>query len=518
MDNLNRCLAVLIMGLTYKVFDASAAKILLLPIDHLNHVNMLAVAGQKLATQGHEVTILCAPRTEKILTKFTTIEKWFYNFPSHWKNSDLDERLQATVFNGTNWDLYKVSNDLMNGAMGDHVKLLEDKELEKRIDDSKFDLAVCDGAMLNRILLILPYRHGIPFLQLSPVPEPWRAGVLSLPSVESFLFLKASDKMTFFERVLNTIMTVCFYTFTPPVSKSRFHELITKHVPNKPALTQSELYLKSEMWLVNMEHHILDFPHVSHPAYRIIGGVGVKPVTPLTGDLAKFVDGAKDGVILMTFGSGVHHIPEDIMDKLMTGFSQIKQRVVMRSKGAKLSNKPENVMLMDWIPQSDVLGHPKTRVFITHGGNSGQLEAVARSVPMLYVPLAGDQRHNAYKAMARGYGLMIDINNFTPNELVDNINELIDNKSYKENLLKAAAILKDLPNPQDEMAFWVNHVLKFGGSHLKPISLDMPWYQWLMLDILVFMIFIAFIFYQIIKISCRLMCRCCCKGGKQKND
>ncbi len=52
------------------------------------------------------------------------------------------------------------------------------------------------------------------------------------------------------------------------------------------------------------------------------------------------------------------------------------------------------------------LGHPggaaygydqhakNTRLFITHAGNNGQLEALYHGVPMLAMPVAGDQNRN----------------------------------------------------------------------------------------------------------------------------
>ncbi|CAH1801396.1 unnamed protein product, partial [Owenia fusiformis] len=227
---------------------------------------------------------------------------------------------------------------------------------------------------------------------------------------------------------------------------------------------------------------------------------------------------AKHGTILLSFGSAINSFPDHIMSKLMEAFSRINQHIVMRYKGITPLNKPSNVLLMDWLPQHDIFGHPNTKLFIMHGGNSGQLESVAHAVPMITFPLVLDQMHNAERAKARGYGLIMDFNTFTSDELVQNINEMIDNKTYKDNLLKAKAILDDLPDPLQEIAFWVNHVLKFGGSHLKPVSLNMPWYQWLMIDILLVFLLFSFILYQILKHCCRLVWKALSLKAKEKTD
>jgi UDP:flavonoid glycosyltransferase YjiC (YdhE family) len=36
----------------------------------------------------------------------------------------------------------------------------------------------------------------------------------------------------------------------------------------------------------------------------------------------------------------------------------------------------ENVLFLPWLPQNDLLGHPKTKLFITHCGKNGIFEAL----------------------------------------------------------------------------------------------------------------------------------------------
>ena len=38
-------------------------------------------------------------------------------------------------------------------------------------------------------------------------------------------------------------------------------------------------------------------------------------------------------------------------------------------------------------------------------------------------------------------------------------------------------------NPRQTAVHWIEHVLEFGGKHLRSHALDLPWYQYLMLDI-----------------------------------
>ena len=58
-------------------------------------------------------------------------------------------------------------------------------------------------------------------------------------------------------------------------------------------------------------------------------------------------------------------------------------QVVWRLKKKDLKGVKKNVMLMDWLPQNDLLGHRNTKLFITHCGRNGQFESMYHSVPMV---------------------------------------------------------------------------------------------------------------------------------------
>lgn len=52
---------------------------------------------------------------------------------------------------------------------------------------------------------------------------------------------------------------------------------------------------------------------------------------------------------------------------------------------------PPNVRILPWLPQSDILAHPKTKAIIAHGGSLSTQEAVFRGVKMLIMPFVYDQ-------------------------------------------------------------------------------------------------------------------------------
>ena len=112
---------------------------------------------------------------------------------------------------------------------------------------------------------------------------------------------------------------------------------------------------------------------------------------PLPDDIKQVVDSSPNGVILVTFGSALVELPTGFLSVLMKAFSKLNLVVIMQHKNTDRINSPSNVHLYNWLPQNDILGHPKTKLFITHGGNNGQLEAIYHAVPMITLPLFSDQ-------------------------------------------------------------------------------------------------------------------------------
>ncbi|CAG7829623.1 unnamed protein product, partial [Allacma fusca] len=84
-------------------------------------------------------------------------------------------------------------------------------------------------------------------------------------------------------------------------------------------------------------------------------------------------------------------------------------------------------MLRSWIPQQDVLGHPKIKLFITHGGLLSTQEVTYHGVPIIGMPIFGDQDLNIEMAERAGYALKIDILELTEKKLEDAIQEIIGN-------------------------------------------------------------------------------------------
>ena len=113
-----------------------------------------------------------------------------------------------------------------------------------------------------------------------------------------------------------------------------------------------------------------------------------------------------------------------------------------------------------------------------------------------------DQVHNAHRIAHKGYGLSMDLHDFTADQLIDNIREIIDDRSYKQRVMKASEIFRNqAQSPADRAAYWIDHVCRFGGDHLRSAGDDLPLYSYLLLDLLaVTIILLIIILYLLIRL------------------
>jgi glucuronosyltransferase len=79
----------------------------------------------------------------------------------------------------------------------------------------------------------------------------------------------------------------------------------------------------------------------------------------------------------------------------------------------------------------DLLFHlapPNVRLFITQGGLMSTQEAIDRGVPIVGIPIYGDQRYNLARAVSFGIGIQLDYENITTESVMWALNEVLNNQ------------------------------------------------------------------------------------------
>lgn len=71
--------------------------------------------------------------------------------------------------------------------------------------------------------------------------------------------------------------------------------------------------------------------------------------------------------------------------------------------------------------------HPNCILFITHGGLLSAIETIHYGVPIIGIPVYGDQFMNVNRAVDKGFAKVISLDHDTPAQLKAAIDDLLRN-------------------------------------------------------------------------------------------
>ncbi|XP_028396857.1 UDP-glucuronosyltransferase 1-9-like [Dendronephthya gigantea] len=487
-----------------------AANILILGLPYYSHLAGIAKVGKYLQSQGHDVRITIPPQLEERLQDCGVKPLLYHCLGEFPEQHKLGRAMWKEVLESPSFFSTSASDGLLilNQVA---TKIIRDTKLQKNIETFKPDLILLDSSRIAVMLTLIPYKLNIPFAMFgSPAfPQCTRAPIL--PTVIPYRYSTYTFQMTFLERVSNTFMNLAFYRQSVFINSS----LISEYLPDEPYISLIDLQAKAQLWIVR-QHSMLDYNKPLMPNVKRIPHLLDLTPKPLPQEFQSFLESAENGIVLVSFGSVVlNFMPAQIKDKLLQAFTRTKYKFIIQSS-LQQKNQSHKFISRKWLPQFDLLRHKKTKLFITHCGSNGVTEAVTAGVPIIGFPLFADQPYNAVSMQKNGFGLKLEIKLFSVDELVSAIEEVVTNPSYKSKVEKASAIFQsERVPPIEEAAYWINHVLKFGGDHLRSYAQDIPLWKYLGLDIIAFCLFLwHVVVYLVITLLRCCLSRCC--GSKQK--
>ncbi|XP_072477064.1 UDP-glucuronosyltransferase 2A3-like isoform X14 [Notamacropus eugenii] len=387
---------------------------------------------------------------------------------------------------------------------------------EKTVYVVLFTHGVFPCGVLRTEMLEIPFINSL-WWSLGNAYEKYCGGVPAPLSYAPVPLGRLTDKIPFMEKVENIPLSLFFGCFWFHSFEQKWEQFYSE-VTGRPT-TLCETMGKAEMWLIRT-YWDFEFPRPYLPNFEFVGGLHCKPAKPLPEEMEKFVQSSGEhGIVVFSLGSMVKNLTEEKSNLIAAALAQIPQKVLWRYQGKKPDTLGPNTRTYDWIPQNDLLGHPKTKAFITHGGTNGIYEAIYHGVPMIGVPMFADQPDNIAHMKAKGAAVEVDFHTMTTADMLNALKTVINNPSYKENAMRLSRIHHDQPvKPLDRAVFWIEFVMRHkGAKHLRPASHDLTWYQYHSLDVIGFLLAcVATVVF--IAIKC---CFFCCgklgrKGKKQK--
>ncbi len=213
---------------------------------------------------------------------------------------------------------------------------------------------------------------------------------------------------------------------------------------------------------------------------------------------------------MVSFGSMVHQLPDNIIKKVLHAFSHLDYDIIFKY-GSPLNVVSENIHVVKWMPQNDILANHKLKLFITHGGMNSMMEAIYHKTPMLVFPFGFDQLTTASYVQTQQFGRVMDIATFTEVELMNNIEDIIGSTEYVNNVREAGDIIREMKaNNVSNPVFWIEHVIRYGSKYVRSKAYDQSIYQYLMLDVLgifiLFMVVITVAIFLVVNLVLNMYC------------
>lgn len=528
----SRCLLLLSILLSTDFPSALAGKVLVFPVDGSHWVNM-NILIEVLHSSGHEVTVVRtatswyvkehSPHYKAItvtLPEPINIEKqdFFISFLS--KMLEIQKHGGSPIaFVQFYWQMSKTLYGMHWQASQLVVEIFENPVLMKQLYEGRYDLVLIDPGLPAGVLvahkLKLPMVYNVRWITsgeghfvVAPSPVSYVPAAGShLPNRMSF-----GDRLkNFFHYVLNT----CIDHF---IVRPEYDKLVARYFG--PETDFYHLLQGADIWLMRTDF-VFEFPRPTMPNVVYIGGFQCKPSKPLPSDLEEFVQGSGEhGVVVMSLGTLVKGLPSEIMSEIAAGFAQLPQRVIWRHLGERPHNLGNNTLLVKWLPQNDLLGHPKTRAFVAHGGTNGIYESIYHGVPVVGIPLLFDQFDNMLRLKVRGAAKVLDVTKLDSQSFSAAVKEVLHQPSYRDNMQRLSRLHKDQPiQPQDSALFWIEYVMRHkGAAHLRTDSYKMPWYSYHSLDVMAFLLAVVLAVGGAVVLIIRYLCFRLCRRQKSKRE
>ncbi|KAF2888037.1 hypothetical protein ILUMI_18136 [Ignelater luminosus] len=381
--------------------------------------------------------------------------------------------------------------------------------------DQNFDLVIVEEFVMHAFMGFC-YKYNSPCITFSATGLSWLtsnqvANPIS-PAYIPNIVLPYFSNMNFFQRFFNSFMYVLCELMTHLYTLPKHNQMLQEYFPGAPHIT--ELYYNISLTLIN-SHVSTHPPAPLVPNMIDVGGLHIKPPKELPKDLQEYLDSSEEGVVFFSMGSNFRSIdlPEEKREILLKTFGKLKQNILWKWEEENLPGKPSNVKISKWLPQTDVLAHPNIKLFITHGGLLSTTEAVYHGVPIVGIPLYGDQMMNLANAESNGIGRGLPYRELTEDKLTDLIQEVLTNPIYAYNAKRRSNIMRDQPmTPLERGVFWVEYVLRHkGAKHLRLAALNLAWYQYLLLDVIIFVIAVLLITF----VTLRFVVRKCVSSKKK---
>uniref|UniRef100_A0A915PJP0 Glucuronosyltransferase n=1 Tax=Setaria digitata TaxID=48799 RepID=A0A915PJP0_9BILA len=488
-----------------------AANILILPSSLFPvHRFTMRTLAEELISRGHNITWVEYGFRKSKISLPRGVDEIFWrvkllnqdiNDLYLYRNHSTHFRIWKTDFND---DAQQTTAWLTSIKMCEQVLLIHKKEFDVLVTRN-FTTVILDDLYNPCGLLLVGLRKSTFIYWSMTALRTESAWINQSPSPPSYLPVPGSrftDDLTFLQRFYNFASYFRALYIHQQLILRRIDKLFKKHysdvIPNVFYIERN-----ASINFVNTPQ-VFDFARPYMPRVTFIGGIECRKANPLNREWRTFIDKAdeRNGFILFTTGFTAQWdlAPNFVVKSFVRAFARMPEiYFIWQYNGPVILDLPINVYTANWLPQQDLLGHPKARAHITHGGLNSVIESIWHGVPVIGYPLTASGYDNLLRLTTRNVGILLEKQDFS-----------------EENIVK---VVRKIYNPMKDMitnvpytelnhsTFWVEFIERHSEvPHARSGADELNTLQYFLVDIILFVIFMIFaILFVIYYVSVKLV-------------
>ncbi|XP_060804205.1 UDP-glucosyltransferase 2 [Amyelois transitella] len=454
------------------------------PYQGKSHFIVFKVYLQELANRGHNVTVISHFPEKDAPNNYKDIS--LAKSASPIEDSVPVERSYLTILGM----LYYLTDTGIENCEA----MLANQEVQRLIKEkTKFDVVVLEQ-FNSDCALGIAYKLGAPVVgTVAHILMPWhyqRLGIPYNPAYVPFHFLEGGTKPSLYQRVERTLFDIGFRSLYYLRTQRSNEITLAKYFDDIPPLET----LAREIKFLLVSHNFMLTGSRLFPANVIeVGGYHVSKAKQLPADLEKFIQSSEHGVIYISFGSVVKSssMSETQIQAILGAMAKLPQKFIWKWESDTLVADKNKLYVAKWLPQVDILAHRKTLAFMSHAGMGGTTEAIHYGVPMVAMPIMGDQPANAASIEESGLGVQLQVTELTKENLLAAFKKVLD-PEFRENVNRLSKAWHERPlSPLDTAVFWTEFAAKHSKFTFRTAAADVPFYQYINLDVYTILTLIA---------------------------
>ena len=477
---------------------------MLLPTSARSQKAPFYALGSGLAARGHRVVFLSAFRPSAPVAGVEEV---------------VPQRLAEVFAEGNFPNMFRINADGMQAGWRQYRALLADgpraalnsTELDQLLRQ-QFDVVIL--GIFGYPFYFVPHVLKAPFILLSPVSYvPFLTSPLGSPTLPalnpSVPFTAGTDRMRFMQRVKNVIGHVWMDTLLRTVYAAYSDRLVAERFGDGAMPRALDIERNASLVLLN-SHPVMDYHKPLLPNVVEVGGLHCTAPGALPEELASFLGDSE--FVLFSLGSVVR--PQDMSAAqrvaILAALGSLPYKVLLKWDTTDRAGLPTNVLPSKWLPQQDLLGSGRCRLFLSHGGFASLVESVCHGVPLVVLPVSTDQQCNAARAVRLGIAETLTWDGLTAETLRRAAAAALSPR-HRAAVRHRQRLLREQPVPPLDLAVhWVEHVIRHGGApHLRSVGAELNFFQYYSLDVLAFLLAVLLLALKLLATMTKWVYRCC---------